>query len=189
MAHLIKQPKDKKSPEFLKWQKMMQNFDQAKKIIKKNTKAKQPQRSSRQGGSREEQNSGDDKSRDELIGKMTSAGVPPYGPYWNDVLAGFEGSDNKADFVASWTVDEQRRDQEKERSKSEKKPEKTDQEKIDELRMGQRQQNEEKIDSEFQNPGNIKAVREVADKKLEKTGQELTDKDISTIKTKMMGGR
>ena len=204
MAHIRKQPKDRNSPEFLKWQEMMKNLDGAKKIVQQNSGAnRRQQRSGRQGGggSKEENSSGDDKSRDELIGKMVSAGVPPYGPYWNDVLAGFEAADNKADFVATWAVDEQRRDEEKkeqnqnERPDPEKekepkeKPEKSDQEKIDELRMGKQQQNEEKINQEFQNPGNIKAVREVADKKLEKTGQELTDKDISTIKTKMMGGR
>ena len=203
MAHLRKQPKDKNSPEFLKWQEMMKNIEGAKKIVQQNSGKRRGQsRSGKRGGKSREENSGDDQSRDELIGKMITAGVPPYGPYWNDVLADYEGAADKADFVAKWTVDEQRRDEEKkeqnqnerpepekEKTELEKKPEKSDQEKIDELRMGKQQQNEEKINQEFQNPGNIKAAREAADKKLEKTGQELTDKDIAAIKTKIIGGR
>jgi len=209
MAHLRKQPKDKNSPEFLKWQEMMKNFDSAKKIVQQNSGQRRGQaRGRRKGGGRsQEENSGGDNTRDELIGKMINAGVPPYGPYWNDVLAGYEGATDKADFVAKWTVDEQRRDEEKkeqnqnerpenektdsekEKTEPEKKPEKSDQEKIDELRMGKQQQNEEKINQEFQNPGNAKAAMEAADKKLERTGQELTDKDIAAIKTKIIGGR
>ncbi|MBQ7659354.1 MAG: hypothetical protein IJS26_01225 [Alphaproteobacteria bacterium] len=201
-AHMRKQPKDRNSPEFLKWQEMMKNFDSAKKIVLQNSGQKRGgTRGGRQGGggSKQENSSGDDKSRDELISKMVTAGVPPYGPYWNDVLSGFEGANDKADFVATWAVDEQRRDEEKkdqnqnERPKPEKeqetKHEKFDQEKIDDLRMGKRQQNEEKINAEFQNAGNAHAALEAADKKLEKTGQEITDKDIAAIKTKIIGGR
>ena len=204
MAHIRKQPKDRNSPEFLKWQEMMKNLDGAKKIVRQNSGAsRRQQRRSRQGGgdSKQENSSGDDKSRDELIGKMVTAGVPPYGPYWNDVLAGFEGAADKADFVAMWAVDEQRRDEEKkeqnqnERPAPEKekepkeKPEKSDQEKIDELRMGKQQQNEEKVNQEFQNAGNAKAAMEAGNRKIEKTGQELTDKDIKMIKTQIIAGR
>ena len=207
LAHLRKQPKDKSSPDFLKWQEMMQNFTKTEQIIKQSTNKNNRQNASRRSnksGSKEENNS-DDKSRDELISKMTAAGVPPYGPYWNDVMAGYESAGDKIDFVAGWVVDEKRRDEEKESQKEqnqnersdaqkektepEKKPEKSDQEKIDELRMGKQQQNEEKINQEFQNQGNAKAAKEAADKKLDRTGQELTDKDISSIKIKIIGGR
>lgn len=69
------------------------------------------------------------------------------------------------------------------------KQEKSDFQKITDLRMGKNQQNEEKINAEFQNPGNAKAAKEAADKKLERTGEAITDKDIAAIKTKMLGGR
>jgi len=206
MAHLRKQPKDKSSPDFLKWQEMMKNFENTKKIVQQNTKQRQGQtKSGRQGGKGSKQeNSQGDNTRDELIGKMITAGVPPYGPYWNDVLAGYDGATDKIDFVAKWTVDEQRRDEEKkeqnqnekekpnsekEKTEPEKKPEKSDQEKIDELRMGKQQQNEEKINQEFQNQGNAKIAMEAGDKKLNRTGQELTNKDIAAIKTKIISGR
>ena len=130
---------------------------------------------------------------------MISAGVIPDGPYWNDVLSGFENASDKIDFVASWTVDEARRDEEKKEQnqnerplpskEKEKKPEKSDQEKIDELRMGKKQANEEKIDQSFQTAGAAQIAKEAAEKKLDKTGQQLTDKDIATIKTKILGGR
>ena len=55
--------------------------------------------------------------------------------------------------------------------------------------MGKQQQNEEKINQEFQNQGNAKIAMEAGDKKLDRTGQELTDKDIASIKTKIVSGR
>ena len=205
IAHLKREPKDKNSPEFAKWQELMKHFNKAEKFVKQGARGQNQQKGSRrskQSGSKQE-NSSDDNSRDELIGKMVAAGVPPYGPYWNDVLSGYESASDKADFTARWVVDEARRDAEndnkkeqnqnerpeKEKTEPEKKPEKSDQEKIDELRMGKQQKNQEKIDEEFQNPGNAKIAKEAGDKKLEKTGQELTDKDIAAIKTKIIGGR
>ena len=39
----------------------------------------------------------------------------------------------------------------------------------------------------FQNPKNRKAVSKIADNKLYKTGQTLTDKDMQLIKVKIAG--
>ena len=201
--HMRRQPKNRNSEEFNAWQKMQKNLQRAGKILKQRSQKSKNQAGlrRRKSGSKKESNSNDDSTKDRLIGKMIDAGVPPYGPYWNDVLASFEAATDKADFVNSWVVDEKRRDEEtgnkkeqnkKEKPKNEKedkKPEKSDQQIIEELRMGRQQQNEEKINKEFQNPSNVKAAKDVANKKLDRTGEALTSKDIAEIKIKMIGGR
>lgn len=201
LVHLKKQPKDRNSEAFKKWQKMLRKFEKTAKQLKKiQNKSQQFQRTRKQSSSNKESNSNEENSaRDQLIGKMLSAGVMPDDPYWNDVLAGFENASDKINFVASWTVDEARRDEEKKEQnqnehplpskEKEKKPEKSDQEKIDELRMGKKQANEEKIDQSFQTAGAAQIAKEAAEKKLNKTGQQLTDKDIAAIKTKIISGR
>lgn len=202
LSYLKKQPQDKLSPEFAKWQEMMKNFSRTEQQIQQGLKNRK--KSTRRSKHSQEENTSDDQARDRLISKMAAAGVPTQGPYWNDVLASYENATDKMDFVARWAVDEARRDEEKKQNddtekqkgtsaqkpqKQEKKPEKSDHEKIEELRMGKQQKNEEKIDSEFQNPGNAKAVKEFANQKLEKTGKEITEKDIARIKVKIAGGR
>ncbi|MBR6327317.1 MAG: hypothetical protein IKR60_00375 [Alphaproteobacteria bacterium] len=200
ILHLKRQPKDKNSAAFKKWQKMLQDFEKAKKQFKKlQAKSKQNQTGRRQTSKKESNSNNDDGPHNELISKMTAAGVIPNGPYWNDVLASYENATDKIDFVSSWVVDEARRDEEKKEQnqnerplpskEKEKKPEKSDQEKIDELRMGKKQANEEKIDQSFQTAGAAQIAKEAAEKKLDKTGQQLTDKDIAAIKTKIISGR
>lgn len=197
-----------KDPEQLRnLQDLLALMHKAEKLLNKNIKQRQTEPHKTKKSQRSE-----NKSETDTLGllqsKMADAGIESGGVYWNEVIASYESSMDRTDFVNSWSADQSRVTEEKNAFKKLNEKDDSEKQKQQEYEENQRRKNEEKenqktdqnikrekeskqmqnlimIKRGFENPKNQQAVNAAANKKLEKTGQTLTEKDIKMIKVKI----
>lgn len=119
MVYQHRRPSPDNVQQYAQWQTSLENMKKFEKILQKGIDRQKSPHQPQRKNSNKNRNNSQESYRNSLQSKMSSAGVPSGGEYWNEVMSSFEASMDVASFVENWSADNARIDAEKNSKTSE----------------------------------------------------------------------